>query len=97
MSGFRALDPADSGSVRIVVDGAAVEVPAGRSLLAGLLTAPGIEIGFFCAIGQCQQCVVRVNGRARAACMVQPAAGDRVETRPRWAARADGPGRGKAV
>ncbi|MDZ7787522.1 MAG: 2Fe-2S iron-sulfur cluster-binding protein, partial [Halofilum sp. (in: g-proteobacteria)] len=80
MSGFRTLQSADGDSrIGIVVDGIPVEVPAGRSLLAALLAAPGVDIGFFCAIGQCQQCIVRINGYARAACMVRPEAGDRVE------------------
>jgi|GEM_PF-1026121 aerobic-type carbon monoxide dehydrogenase small subunit (CoxS/CutS family) len=90
MSAFRILEPVDSESVRITLDGVWIEVPADRSLLAALLITKDVEIGFFCAIGQCQQCIVRVNGCARAACMVRPVAGDRVETVPLWTARTDG-------
>lgn len=84
MSGFVPIDTGSAPTVRVTVDGVAIDVPAHRSLLAGLLAVEGADIDFFCAIGQCQQCVVRVNGRARTACLVRPVEGDRIETGPRW-------------
>lgn len=90
MTRFEWIEPEPAATVRITVDGTPVTVAAGRSLLAALLATGSTSVSFFCAIGQCQRCVVRVNGVARLACLVHPADGDMVETRvleqrsPRW-------------
>lgn len=78
--------PADD-LVEVTVDGEPVALPAGRSLLAGLLTRSTAHIDFFCAIGQCERCVVRINGLERVACLTRPQAGDVVETKARWSRR----------
>lgn len=70
-----------SETVSITVDGEPVRLPAGRSLLAGMAAA-GLAPAFFCAIGQCQRCVVWVNGRPELACLTTPQAGDDVRTQP---------------
>lgn len=75
---YRLID-AVAETVTVHVDGNVVEIPAGRSLLAGLAVA-GLAPAFFCAIGQCQRCVVRINGRAEIACLATPREGDDVET-----------------
>lgn len=80
MTRFEWIEPEPATSVRITVDGAPVTVAADRSLLAGVLATGGARVGFFCAIGQCQRCVVRINGVVRPACLVRPTAGDMVET-----------------
>ena len=57
-------------SVRITVDGTAVEGRDGQTIAGVLLgaghrswrTAAGEERGIFCGIGICQDCVVTVNG-----------------------------------
>lgn len=81
MTRFEWIEPEPAATVRITVDGTPVTVAADRSLLAGLLANGSTRVGFFCAIGQCQRCVVRVNGVARPACLVRPANRDMVETR----------------
>jgi len=58
----------------IFVNGERVTVCTDRSLLAALLAA-GVECDLFCGIGQCQRCVVRVDGVRRPACMVRATAG----------------------
>lgn len=78
---YRLTDSA--ANVPIHIDGEACEVPGDRSLLAGLL-ARAAPIDFLCAIGQCQRCVVRVNGREQVACLTVPRPGDEVETPARW-------------
>lgn len=65
--------------INITVDGQPVQVPAGRSLLAGMAVA-GLAPAFFCAIGQCQRCAVHINGHMEIACLAVPEAGDQVET-----------------
>jgi len=80
MSGFEWTEAEPAAPVRITVDGAPVTVAADRSLLAGLLAAGDTGIEVFCAIGQCQRCIVRINGVARAACLLRPSEGDVVET-----------------
>lgn len=87
MTRFEWIEPEPAATVRIIVDGTPVTVAADRSLLAGLLAKGSTSVGFFCAIGQCQRCVVRVNGVARPACLVRPADSDTVDTRAlqqRW-------------
>lgn len=83
MSRYRSLvQPGDA--VTITVDGRALDMPRGQSLLAALLVhdAAGAAGDFHCAIGQCQRCAVRVNGRIEAACLYVPRGGEEVETRP---------------
>ena len=82
MTGPAFHTPGDIGeTVAVTLNGAARRLPASQSLLAALL---GIDSAptFTCAIGQCQRCVVRVNGRPRLACMTYAAAGDEIETLP---------------
>ncbi len=82
---FRFVDP-PSEAVEVTLDGEPKSLPAGRSLLAGLL-GEGASIDFFCAIGQCQRCRVRVNGEVAIACLREPQAGDEIETRVEGAPR----------
>jgi D-hydroxyproline dehydrogenase subunit gamma len=66
--------------VSITVDGVARNVPAGRSVAAALLAIgvrrlrasprEGAARGAFCMMGVCQECLVRIDGRQRQACMV---------------------------
>ena len=88
---YRLVRP--TGAVAITVDGSPVEAPAGRSLLAALLLAghAGAAGDFSCAIGQCQRCLVRVDGTIRPACMTYLEGGEQVETTLR-AVGAAGPG-----
>ncbi len=91
--GFRAVDgpiePADW--VTVQVDGRATQLPSGSSVLAALLQHAG-RAGettaqapdWFCAIGQCQRCRVRINGREAIACQVQVQAGDVIDTQESW-------------
>lgn len=76
---FRFMD-APEASVGVTVDGVPRHLPAGRSLLAGLLATDDGAPDFFCAIGQCQRCRVRVNGTSEVACLYTPRDGDTVET-----------------
>ena len=80
MSGYRFRDAA--GALSLMVDGAPFSATAGRSLLAVLLAAgrAGAAADFNCAIGQCQRCLVRVDGVPRLACLYYPQGGERVET-----------------
>ena len=57
----------------VTVDGAAVEVPVGASVVAAIVAAgslcarrsvTGQRRFAFCGIGQCQECRVTVDGRA---------------------------------
>ena len=87
MSGaFRWCATPPEPRVPVTVDGTVMSLPANRSLLAGLLTVTDAA-GFFCAIGQCERCVVRINGMERVACLTQPQAGDVVETPALWRRR----------
>ncbi|RZU99346.1 2Fe-2S iron-sulfur cluster-binding protein [Spiribacter vilamensis] len=78
------LEPADWIGVRL--NGEPLEVPRGMSVLAGLLIRAddASSPGWFCAIGQCQRCRVRINGREAVACQTSPAEGDVIETRDSW-------------
>lgn len=76
--GFRLIDGAGK-TVAVTIDGEPHELPAGRSLLAGLLTQ-GAPVDFFCAIGQCQRCRARINGQVELACLLVPRLGDVIET-----------------
>ena len=77
---FQALAGAGE-TLAVTVDGSARRVAANQSLLAALLCS-GSAPAFTCAIGQCQRCLVRVNGTPRLACMTYPNAEDRIETPP---------------
>lgn len=68
-----------SAGVTITVDGRTLGAPHKQSLLAALLTN-GIASDFHCAIGQCQRCLVRVNGRVETACLYVPKDGDSIDT-----------------
>lgn len=76
--GYQLIDNV-ADTVSITVDGQSVQVPAGRSLLAGMATA-GLAPAFFCAIGQCQRCTVWINGHEDIACLTVPQEGDEIQT-----------------
>ncbi|MEF2524744.1 MULTISPECIES: formate dehydrogenase subunit alpha [Streptomyces] len=69
--------------VTLEVDGRAVEVPGGASLL-DAATAAGVELPALCSdtrlgpVGSCRTCLVRAGGRLVAACVTPAAAGARV-------------------
>ena len=84
-------DARGSGTVEIVLDGAAVSVPADGTVASALLAlgrdafrktpTRGDDRGPFCMMGACFDCLVTVDGVAnRQACLVVPRAGMRVET-----------------
>ncbi len=81
MTGFRSIVSPDK-HVTLTVDGRSVAAPVGQSLLAVLLAAstPGAAADFHCAIGQCQRCLVRVDGKVRAACLTVPKGGEIIDT-----------------
>jgi aerobic-type carbon monoxide dehydrogenase small subunit (CoxS/CutS family) len=70
--------------ISISIDGTSIPLPRGRSLLATLLLVnrTGDAADFFCAIGQCQRCVVLVDRQPRVACMTYPKGGETVTTQP---------------
>lgn len=66
----------------VTVDGKRMALSRGVSLLANLLArgmGPRLP-DFHCAIGQCQRCLCRVNGRRRRACQVYLEGGEVIET-----------------
>jgi predicted molibdopterin-dependent oxidoreductase YjgC len=79
---------------RVLVDGVAVEVPRGVTVVAALVAAgtlctrrsvTGQRRFAFCGIGQCQECRVTVDGRAnRLACRTICADGMAIETGGDW-------------
>lgn len=81
MTAFRSIVSPDK-HVTLTVDGKSVTAPRGQSLLAFLLAAgmPGAAADFHCAIGQCQRCLVRVDGKVRAACLTVPQGGETIDT-----------------
>lgn len=81
MTAFRSIVSPDK-QVTLTVDGRSVTAPLGQSLLAFLLAAgmPGATADFHCAIGQCQRCLVRVDGKVRAACLTVPKGGETIDT-----------------
>ena len=80
MTGFRfASAPTLSVGVRMGRRGGSL--PAGRSLLAGLLAA-GEAIDYFCCIGQCFRCECVVDGELVRACMYYPTGGESVRLDP---------------
>ena len=77
-------------TIAMEIDGQRVEVAAGASLLAALelldlqlgRSPSGSPRGAFCAMGVCQECRLRVDGRSgMLACMTLVRAGMRVERR----------------
>ncbi|MGW0750523.1 formate dehydrogenase subunit alpha [Streptomyces sp. NPDC002587] len=71
--------------IRIEVDGAGVDVPAGTSLLSALRAA-GVRLPALCSddrlgpVGSCRTCLVRSDGRLAAACVTPATHGNHVET-----------------
>jgi predicted molibdopterin-dependent oxidoreductase YjgC len=73
----------------ITVDGLAVAAAEGEMLAAALLAAGYVQLrnsptrrmprGAFCLMGVCQECLVRVDGTVRQACLTSVKAGMRVE------------------
>ncbi|MGQ0676577.1 MAG: 2Fe-2S iron-sulfur cluster-binding protein [Rhodospirillales bacterium] len=80
MSRYRSIGETRE-TVQITVDGGPLAMPRGQSLLAALLVA-GVSADFHCAIGQCQRCLVRVDGRVETACLYVPKGGEAVDTSP---------------
>ena len=87
--GFRPVR--DAGErITVTIDGVQHELPAGMSLLAALLCADAVADGrvttpdWFCGIGQCQRCRVRMNGREVIACQALVRSGDAIETLGDW-------------
>jgi len=84
-------DQAPAGFVEIIVDGRALAAREGETIAAALLAA-GIRVnrytpkhheprGLFCAIGQCTDCVMVVNGIPNVRTCVTPIApGMKIET-----------------
>ena len=84
--GFRCIEDGVD-RVAVQVNGKPVELLAGVSVLAGLMQhsveAPDSATGppdWFCGIGQCQRCRVRINGREAIACQAVVRTGDVIET-----------------
>ena len=82
-----------NASSRVTVDGTAVDVPSGASVVAALVIAGAMctrravtgEPRFaFCGIGQCHECRVTIDGRARLACRTVCAPGMIIETGGDW-------------
>ena len=75
--------------ISIAVDGMAIAAHQGEMLAAVLLAAgivhlrrsprAGTSRGAFCFMGVCQECLVRINGRTRQACLVPVQDGLEVE------------------
>jgi len=80
-AGFRSVLPA-GGEIAVTVDGVPLALSRGRSLLAALLLADraGAAADFFCAIGQCQRCLVVMDDRPVLACLTHPQGGETVST-----------------
>jgi predicted molibdopterin-dependent oxidoreductase YjgC len=76
--------------IELIVDGAALQAPAGQSIAAALLAAgrptlrtspSGAPRGLYCGIGVCQECRVHVAGRGIVrACLTPVGAGMQVTT-----------------
>jgi D-hydroxyproline dehydrogenase subunit gamma len=81
-------------SSRVIIDGTAVDVPSGASVVAALVVAgsmctrravTGGPRFAFCGIGQCQECRVTIDGRPhRLACRTVCAPGMIIETGGDW-------------
>ena len=71
--------------VEFLVDGVAVEAPAGECLAVSLACAGRLRLrsspragtarGAFCFMGVCQECAIRVDGELRQACLTPVRAG----------------------
>ncbi|MFS8085030.1 MAG: 2Fe-2S iron-sulfur cluster-binding protein [Acidobacteriota bacterium] len=81
MSRYRSVVAARD-MVNITVDGRPLSVARGRTLLAALLAdgTAGAAGDFHCAIGQCQRCLLRVDGIVHAGCLYVPKGGESVDT-----------------
>ncbi len=76
--------------IQVVIDGRAVTVSAGATVIAALVMADSLctrrsvggELRFaLCGMGQCQECRVTIDGRAhRLACQERCVAGMRITT-----------------
>jgi len=87
------VHPPDS-LTRVIIDGAAVDVPRGVTVAATLVAAgapwtrrsvTGQRRFAFCGIGQCQECRVTVDGRAnQLACRTICADGMTIDTGGDW-------------
>lgn len=80
-----------SNQIQVFVDGRAVSVGAGASVVAALVLADtlctrrsvGGEARFaLCGMGQCQECRVTIDGRRRLACQTLCQDGMQIRTRP---------------
>lgn len=102
-SRFRTL--AEGPRVRITVDGSPLDVPAGASLAAALLTAgiqptrttpvTGAPRAPYCMMGVCFDCLVEIDGRPnRQACLATVQAGMQVRTQQGARALVSGAGDG---
>ena len=78
MSGFHVATQGGAPVV-VTIDGHPTTVAAGRSLLASLL-ALDVAVEFLCAIGQCQRCLVLIDGARRPACLHYPQEGEAIVT-----------------
>jgi len=74
---YRSIAPARA-TVTVTVNGKPLAVPRGQSLLAALLVHDAAP-EFHCAIGQCQRCLVRVDGRVETACLYVPRGGENIQ------------------
>lgn len=59
--------------------GTPVPFRAGESVASALGRAGVRDFGVFCGIGQCQGCLVRIDGRVTEACLAQCRDGARVQ------------------
>ena len=67
-------------AVTVFVDGAPIKAYAGEMLAAAMLAAGIVSLrrspsghtprGAFCLMGVCQECLVRIDGQTRQACLV---------------------------
>lgn len=89
MTAHRADLAATGGEVTIVVGGTPVAARRGESVAAALMAAGRLALrrspgagrprGAFCLMGVCQECVVRIDGATRPACMTEVREGMVVE------------------
>jgi len=72
--------------LEVEVNGQTIQLPAGSSVLAGLLEHSDMAgaVEWFCAIGQCQHCRVQINGKDALACQIQAMSGDQIKTHKSW-------------
>lgn len=87
-TGSRFLELEEQPRVRVDFQGTPMDLPDGANLAAALLAAgvpvlrhtpvSGAPRGPFCMMGACFDCLVRIDGVVRQACMVQVAPGLRI-------------------